>query len=121
MPTLTIPCPTSEVSDGYHTFGELYEHRCLLFVALMKAHPKMAWRSRLHHDGSGEPGWWIGGLHLPTGDISYHLPDWAWPLLDGSGVTTLERAPKWDGHTSTDVLQRLRAWLGGNLSRAQSS
>jgi hypothetical protein len=111
MPTLTIPCPASEVSDGYHTFGELYDHRCLLFVALVKAHPELAWRSRLHDDGTSEPGWWAGGLHLPAGDISYHLPDALWPLLDGVNVNTLERAPKWDGHTSADVLNRLKKWL----------
>ena len=111
MPTLTIPCATSEVSDGYHTFGELYEHRCLLFVALMKAHPELAWRSRLHDDGSRQPGWWVGGLRLPSGDVSYHLPDALWPLLEGTQVQTLDQAPKWDGHTSAEVLKRLREWI----------
>jgi len=80
-------------------------------VALMKAHPHIAWRSLQHDDGSSEPGWFVAGLRLPTGEISYHLPDSVWPLLDGSGVSTLDRAPKWDGHTSTDVLARLRRWL----------
>ncbi len=111
MSKLTIPCATSEESDGYHTFGELYDHRCLLFAALMKAHPTLAWRSHLHEDGAGEAGWWIGGLHLPAGDISYHLPDSLWALLDDSGVETLDRAPKWDGHTSVEVILRLRQWL----------
>ncbi len=111
MPTLTIPCATSEISDGYHTFGELYDHRCLLFVALMQAHPALAWRSRLHDDGSGHPGWWVGGMRLPTGDISYHLPDTFWSLLNDTAVRTFERAPLWDGHTSADVLIRLRRWL----------
>lgn len=113
MPTLTIPCETSAVSDGFHTFGELYDHRCLLFVALMKAHPEFAWRSRLHDDGSDQAGWWVAGLHLPTGDISYHLPDGLWQMLDGTNVKTLDRAPKWDGHTSGDVLARLGQWLDG--------
>jgi len=111
MPKLVIPCATSEVSDGYHTFGELYEHRCLLFMALLKAHPKLAWRARQHSDGSGEKGWWIGGLRLPTGDISYHLPDVHWPVLDSTSIETLDRAPEWDGHTSADVIQRLDQWL----------
>jgi hypothetical protein len=118
MPTLQLPtgpievsCPTGQVSDGYHTFGELYDHRCLLFLALMKAHPTLAWRARLHDDGSTEPGWWAGGMHLPTGDVSYHLPDALWALLEGTGVATLERAPKWDGHTSAEVLSRIRKWL----------
>ena len=27
----------SKISDGYHDFEELYEHRCRLFVALCNA------------------------------------------------------------------------------------
>lgn len=112
MASLIIPGPASEVSDGFHTFGELYEHRCLLYVALMRAHPALAWRARLHADGSSQAGWWIGGLKLPTGEeITYHLPESSWSLLDGGQIETLPRAPKWDGHTSTDVVHRLRAWL----------
>jgi hypothetical protein len=25
---------TNQISDGYHTFGELYDHRISLFIAL---------------------------------------------------------------------------------------
>ena len=106
-----MPAPTGQISDGYHTFDELYEHRALLFLALMKARPELAWRARRHADGSGEEGWWIGGLRLPAGEITYHLPDALWPLLDGVPLETRERAPAWDGHASADVLARLRAWV----------
>lgn len=116
MATLTLPCPTGQVSDGYHTFDELYAHRCLLLIALMRAHPALAWRARAHADGARQPGWWAGGLHLPTGDISYHLPDRLWPLLDGTPVATLEQAPQWDGHTSPDVLARLERWLAASTA-----
>jgi hypothetical protein len=27
---------TNRISDGYHTFGELYDHRIQLFIALCK-------------------------------------------------------------------------------------
>lgn len=106
-----MPTPTGQISDGYHTFDELYEHRCLLFLAVMKAHPQLAWRARAHDDGSVQEGWWVAGLNLPTGPISYHLPDRVWPLLDGTAIETRERAPKWDGHTSADVLDRLGRWI----------
>ena len=102
---------TGQISDGYHTFDELYEHRCLLFLALMKAHPLLAWRARAHDDGSVQEGWWVAGMNLPTGPVSYHLPDRLWPLLDGTVIETRERAPKWDGHTSADVLDRLARWI----------
>lgn len=100
-----------EVSDGYHTFNELYDHRCHLFVALMLAEPLMSWRSRKHADGSEWTGWFIAGMHIPSGDITYHLPETMWTLLDDELVTTYEKAPAWDGHTSVDVVKRLRTWI----------
>lgn len=99
-----------EVSDGFHTFNELYAHRCHLFVALMRSQPQMSWRAREHSDGSKMVGWFICGMHLPTGDITYHLPETMWEMLDYSGLTTSLRAPPWDGHTSGDVVKRLAKW-----------
>lgn len=97
-----------DVTDGYHTFSELYAHRCALFVALMRSHPEISWRARFHADGTGCEGWWIGGMELPTGTITYHLADADWATADG--IRTLERAPEWDGHTASGVVQRLRSW-----------
>ena len=109
-PAIFIPGETGEVSDGYHTFNELYEHRHALFIVLAKTMKTMAWRSRMHHDGKGIGGWFIAGLNLSTGMISYHLPDRLWPLL--YGIQELERAPEWDGHTSMDVIERLGKLAG---------
>ena len=97
-----------ETSDGYHTFNELYDHRCHLFAALMLSHVGISWKSKLHADGSVYEGWFICGMHLPTGDISYHLPESMWEQLDG--ITTQQFAPEWDGHTSADVVKRLSGW-----------
>ena len=109
----TPPSETSsgQISDGYHTFDELYEHRCLLFIGLMQAHPARAWRATHHDDGSGDSEWWIAGLDLPTGPVTYHLPGRHWPLLDSHPIRTLEKAPPWDGHSSQDVLEHLTRWL----------
>lgn len=110
--TITIDEANIEnVSDGFHTFKELYAHRCHLFAALMRSHPDISWRSRQHEDGSMYDGeWFIAGMRLPTGDISYHLPLWMWKWFDGSSIDTLERAPRWDGHSPADVLERLHSW-----------
>ncbi len=100
------------ISDGYHTFNELYDHRCHLFVALMRSHPKLSWRAYENSDGSSNGDWFIAGMRLPTGDISYHLPLWMWEMLHMlDGIKTLQRAPEWDGHTSADVVKRLAAWF----------
>lgn len=95
-------------SDGYHTFNELYDHRITLFITLMKSYPELSWYSQVHHDGSSIPGWFIAGMHLETGDITYHLPEER--LKNMTGLLQLEKAPRWDGHTSNDVLSRLYAF-----------
>lgn len=103
---------TNRISDGYHTFGELYEHRIWLFIALCGwireagcGGPSM-WKSRIHHDGSELDGWFIAGIGKKAGEqITYHLPDRYWEAL---AVIELDCAPEWDGHTSNDVIERLK-------------
>lgn len=120
---LEIPCEFGEVSDGFHTFGELYEHRNLLFCGMTHAAMRMffpdalyCWKSKTHWiDGGLEPvrdGWFIAGIELQCGPdpkmITYHLPLEYWDLFDG---IEREQAPPHDGHTSQDVIERLREWL----------
>lgn len=114
MGTLIIECETGKASDGYHTFDELYAHRCHLFVALMRSNPAMAWRANNHEDGTMYEGWFVAGMRLPTGDISYHLPVTMWEMLDGLQISTSNKAPKWDGHTAADTVKRLAAWCTPN-------
>lgn len=101
---------TGETSDGYHTFNELYDHRTMLMAVLMNTEEfcTVSWRSRQHHVG-GAPmfdGMFIVGMNLHVGQVTYHIEDKHWDLFNG--VETLENAPEWDGHTSGDVLERLR-------------
>lgn len=98
-----------DASDGFHTFTELYEHRTILFIALAKSHADISWKSFKHADGTTWDGWFIAGMHLPTGDISYHLPESEWDKLDG--IEALSKAPEWDGHTPYDVVKRLNEWV----------
>ena len=104
---------TNHVSDGFHTFGELYEHRITLFIALAKQLLKRKsfklpiWKTRKHDDGVAWEGWFIVGIGEQAGEqISYHLPESKWP--ECAFIPERERAPKWDGHTSEDVLIRLK-------------
>ena len=106
-----------DTSDGYHTFAELYEHRHHLFIALLASQPLMRpWRSRLHADGSSiDPGWFIAGMDLPTGPISYHLPSSLWGLLDNHDIPTLRKARPWDGYTADEVVARLHYWIAEKI------
>ncbi|MFN8359322.1 MAG: hypothetical protein U0264_05345 [Candidatus Kapaibacterium sp.] len=101
------------VSDGYHTFDELYEHRCTLFIALCKLMSFIehgdnpSWKSKLHSDGTSYDGWFILGYGINPGEqITYHLPAEKWDECDFA--LEFERAPEFDGHTQNDVLERLR-------------
>jgi hypothetical protein len=100
----------NKISDGYHTFGELYDHRNILFVKLAKlikeANTHHVWRSIKQSDGSIDNDWFIMGVCKDAGEqISYHLPIALWTLT--MFAETLDKAPEWDGHTSNDVLNRL--------------
>lgn len=115
---LMIPCDAGEISDGYHTFNELYEHRYLLFcgvaaLAWSKGR-QYCWKSRTHWiDGNLEPvwdGWFVAGIEIGGKMITYHLPLEYWSLFNG--IDRL-KAPPHDGHTSLDVIERLKEWLKG--------
>lgn len=101
---------TGAISDGYHTFNELYEHRHILMLTLMSCLPSQSWFSRKHNDGSGFEGWFIAGVNLPTGTITYHLPERLYGDAKGTWANELPNAPAWDGHTADDVLKRLMAF-----------
>lgn len=97
------------ISDGYHTFGELYEHRIVLYIAFCKmlcAFGWEIWRSKLHSDGTMFGDSFVLGINQEAGkQITYHLPLSKWEQTDFA--ETLDQAPEWDQHTSNDVLLRL--------------
>lgn len=103
-----IATSADDVTDGYHTVRELYEHRHALFIALMASNSSKSWYSFKHSDGSPcFDGYFLAGIHLPTGDISYHLPIDKLPLIEGKLHGNHIDTPTWDGHTSKDVVDRL--------------
>ena len=95
-----------DLSDGFHTFNDLYHQRVVLFAALVKAYRKKAWKSWKHEDGKDcfGGGWFIVGIDTPDGSYTYHYEEKYWQLFD---CITLERAKHWDGHTSKDVTRLL--------------
>lgn len=101
-----IACNPNDVSDGYHTFGELYDHRCLLFIHIINGELYPSFASYTHEDGTIWDGWFIAGcMMLNTELVTYHLPNKYADLVRKD--LWIDEAPKWDGHTSQDVIQRL--------------
>lgn len=97
------------LSDGYHTFDELYHHRALLFASLcMTSFKSCAWKSLLHDDPENNPmypGMFIVGIETPEGQATYHYNiDPYWSMFK---VRELDHAPKYDGHTPNDAIERI--------------
>lgn len=103
------------ISDGYHTFNELYEYRLLynasMFNELAKQGLYDVHKSKKHSDGTipfGDENWFIVQAELPTGQISNHYEMKDWDLFN---VPEKEKANPYDGHTPQDVAKRLRDFL----------
>lgn len=108
-----------KLSDWYHTFGELYEHRCVLYIALINQctyiEELCIWynvpadyfvfkKSKKHFDWSSLDGWFIARWYVYWWQISYHLP---MKYRDVCNCDEQEKADEQDWHTSQDVLDRL--------------
>lgn len=103
---------SKKISDGYHTFNELYNHRILLFIFICNYNDK-AWKSKYYSDGTFYDNYFVMGLNENDGEqITYHIPFKYWDLCR---CKKLERAPKFDGHTSYDVLNRLEQLIYDNI------
>lgn len=95
------------ISDGYHTFDELYWHRMVLFAVICNTHTQIAWKSWKHHDGTMYDDYFIVGVNTPKGQYSYHYHKDNWDYFN---VKELDFAPEWDGHQPKDI-ERLLSLL----------
>ena len=92
------------ISDGSHSFNELYYHRMILFAVVCNKNKTKAWKSKKHADGSMYESYFIVGIETPEGQYSYHYHIDNWNFFN---VKELERAPEWDGHQPKDVKRLL--------------
>jgi len=104
-----------DLSDGFHTFNDLYEQRMYLFAALVNAYKDKAWKSLKHEDGEPCFGgdWFVVGIDTPEGSYTYHYSIKYWDVFD---CEVLPKAKHWDGHTDKDVtrlmsLQPEQQWI----------
>ena len=123
--TAEVDCP-GDVSDGHHTFNELYRYRMLYNAAFLNTYSnpevrmmsdgnhsvivRNVGKSRLHHDGT-EPfggGWFIVWAELDGRLVSNHYELEHWDLFD---IPEYATAPEWDGSTPEQEADALEAWL----------
>lgn len=91
-----------QLSDGHHTYDDLYFQRLILWQRICKDHKDKCWKTKRHDDGE----LCFGGTNFlicvdtPEGPYSYHYDMKEWDRFD---VKELPKAKPFDGHTSKDV------------------
>lgn len=109
---------TKEVSDGHHTFGELYRHRIALFCTICNLLPEISWKSKKHFDEENDPMFgdsFIAGINTPEGIATYHIKLKYWEMFN---IPELERAPKYDSYSNEDVIDRILTLNKNKLSES---
>lgn len=99
------------LSDGYHTFDELYTYRelynALLFRQWFENGLYDVHKSLRHSDGElcFGGGWFIVMAETPNGQITNHYKVSEWKLFD---IPEREKANTYNGHTPKDVEKTLK-------------
>lgn len=95
---------------------ELYRFRMAYHALIVREWAKQelydVHKSYRHYDGEhcfNDPDWFIVVAMLPTGQISNHYHRDYWNLFE-CAETTKAKHP-WDGHTSTDVCDRIERFI----------
>lgn len=104
------------INDGYHSFEDLYTHRRILTEALFYRIP-FTWKSKHHFDEETDPmfdGDFNVGAVTPYGMISYHYKLDYW---DEFKVPAIVRAPRYDGYTPDDVIDRIKKFYNRSITR----
>lgn len=103
-----------DISDGYHTFAELYDYRRAYNAMLVNEYAKQGLynvhKSWKHNDGQKcfGGGWFVVQMDLPTGQISNHYEAKHWNEFQ---CEEREVSDAWDGHTPQEALERMIKFL----------
>lgn len=100
--------PEGEISDGFHSFDELYHYRMLYNAAFFNNLEGKYEVHKSYRHADGElcfgGGWFIVMANLPTGQVSNHYRIKDWNLFN---IPERWKADEWDGHTPVEAANRL--------------
>ena len=111
--TITITGDIDEIFDGYNSNIELYTHRYVLVIALMKSHPQLCWKAKKDSTGAEKDGVFYCGITIPEfGDIAYEMPlEQFWNNL--SEIYEREVAvDNMEAYSSEHIIITLSKWIG---------
>jgi len=104
-----------EVKDDYHTMNELYQHRhVLLALACNMIHKHNTdamtevFKAKEHLKGEMFDGMFIVMGYLNGKQFSYHVENKYWGLFK---IPEQYTSDEWDGHSSDDVIDRIKDFI----------
>lgn len=103
-----------EISDGYHSFQDLYYHRMILFSVICNTYKERSWKSWKHHDDTMFDDYFIVGIETDEGQYTYHYHKDHW---DKFKVKELKNAPEYDGHTPDDITRLLSLLIKSRVKK----
>lgn len=101
---------SGKLSDGYHTFSELYDYRMIYNALIVNSYAKQGLynchKSKRHStkEECFGGGWFVVMMTLPTGQVSNHYEMKYWDLFH---CEEREFADEWDGHTPQQAFERM--------------
>lgn len=94
----------NEISDGYHTFSELYDHRIALYCYCIRTGALVPDYAVLEH----YEGWDLVACHTQAGEqVSYHIHISQRELWSENFPIIKYDRDRWDSHSAKDVVKRL--------------
>lgn len=118
--------PEGKISDGFHSFDELYHYRMLYNAAFFNSLEGKYEVHKSYRHSDGElcfgGGWFIVMAYLPTGQVSnhYRIEDWnlfdipeRWKQMNGMAILQLKQLIDYIGFVYTIM----NIILYGNVSR----
>ena len=96
-----------KISDGHHTFEDLYKNTLILFCTLCISNPDISWKEKKHLNEENNPmfkGDFIAGINTPEVIATYHFKLEFWDLFQ---IPEIEKASKYDNYDNATVLKRI--------------
>ncbi len=108
MTEKTFKIVDGEISDGYHTFDELYDHRCLLYLTWLVQEQRLGSERRVYFVRNHYPNWDLLVAYINDEQVSYHIRIYYRDILEKHFKEVDEKEHEFDGYTPEDVADRLR-------------
>lgn len=112
--SVTVTVDNDNISDGFHTFQDLYDFQHILFINLMTQYRKYAWKSLAVTNMQREDFFW-GCIDIPNvGTVAVRIPVEYWDKI-AADISTIQYGVKYSDCINKEVLMKLCKITGENM------